>query len=113
MKWCKTLNEFEYGYFTYIKNFVLIKETEKAVYLKLDNNLNIWFPKSCIRNYNGQSAYVLSKIYINNIYKERQKQLMKLIKLKFPHNGAIAKEFTVAEIQELEKELDDKMEQTL
>ena len=108
--WSKRLYSFEGRFFTYIENFILIKETKKAVYLKLSNNLNIWFPKSCIRNFYGTSAYVLHTIYRNNIFKEKEKQRLKFLKLNFPHNAAIAREFTYDDIKKLEKELDAKME---
>jgi len=110
LNWSKRMGSFDYDYYTRIENFVLIKETKKAIYLKLNNNLNIWFPKSCVKNFNNQSAYVWSKIYISNIYREREKQKIKLMKLKFPHNAIIAKEFTQDDIEKFEKELDAKME---
>lgn len=40
------LGNYDHNYYKQIKNFTLIKETPKAVYLKLENDINLWFPKN-------------------------------------------------------------------
>ena len=85
MNWSMPLGEYDYDYYRHIKNFTLIKETPKAVYLKLENNINLWFPKKCVKSFNVESkhAWVWEKIYKINMSKyliDKKKKEEKLLK---------------------------------
>ena len=79
------LGNYDHNYYKQIKNFTLIKETPKAVYLKLENDINLWFPKKCVKNFNVKSkhAWVWEKIYKINMSKylmDKKKKEDKLLK---------------------------------
>ncbi len=85
MDWSRPLGEYDYNYYKLIKNFTLIKETPKAVYLKLENDINLWFPKKCVKSFNVKSkhAWVWEKIYKDNMSKfliNKRKKEAKIIK---------------------------------
>jgi hypothetical protein len=85
MNWSRPLGEYDYDYYKHIKNFTLIKETPKAVYLKLENDINLWFPKKCVKSFNVKSkhAWVWEKIYKINMSKylsDKKKKEAKLLK---------------------------------
>ena len=85
MDWSRPLGEYDYNYYKLIKNFTLIKETPKAVYLKLENDINLWFPKKCVKSFNvkRKHAWVWEKIYKDNMSKfliNKRKKEAKIIK---------------------------------
>ena len=62
----------------YIKvgNFTLIKETPKAIKVRLENHpkkLAIWMAKKITRGYNGTSAWFWGEALRQNIYREEQR----------------------------------------
>jgi len=87
-----TSDEFD---FYYPVKFALVKETPKAIRIKIDGTVKrfyisnknseykpfivegicIWVPKSVVRNFNQKSAYVWKNILKTNVTKEMEKKI--------------------------------------
>ena len=87
-----TSDEFD---FYYPVKFALVKETQKAIRIKIDGTVKrlyissknnqykpfrvegicIWIPKSVVRNFDPKSAYIWKKLLINNVDKEMEKKI--------------------------------------
>lgn len=77
--------------------FALVKETAKAIRIKIDNSVHrifttprdrsyksikidgicVWIPKSLVRNYTGKKAYIYKKILSCNVTKESRNHIKK------------------------------------
>ena len=77
MTWqSQTINSSYDHSFIQVKNFTLVKETPKAIRIKLENHpkkICIWMPKKCTRNYTQTSAWFVNSFFRNNVHKELQR----------------------------------------
>ena len=65
----------EYFYIK-VRKFTLIKETPKALRIRLENHprkIAIWMAKKITRGYTGTSAWFWSEALQNNVWKEEQR----------------------------------------
>jgi hypothetical protein len=90
MKWIsEPLNYAESNEYVLV-DFALVKETPKAIRIKLDRSINrifatthdrfykniringicVWIPKSLVRNYTGKRAFIYKKLLRHNVTKE-------------------------------------------
>ena len=63
-------------YYTKIRKFTLVKETPKAIRIRLEKHpqkISIWMAKKITRGYTGTSGWFWSKALFNNIQEEEQK----------------------------------------
>ena len=63
-------------YYTKVKKFTLVKETPKALRIRLENHpekISIWMAKKITRDYKDTSAWFWSEALENNIWKEEQR----------------------------------------
>jgi len=63
-------------YYTKIRKFTLVKETPKAIRIRLENHpqkISIWMAKKITRGYTSTSGWFWSKALFNNIQEEEQK----------------------------------------
>ena len=63
-------------YYTKVKNFTLVKETPKALRIRLEDHpekISIWMAKKITRDYTGTSAWFWSKALHNNVREEEPK----------------------------------------
>ena len=63
-------------YYTKVKKFTLVKETPKALRIRLEDHpekISIWMAKKITRDYTGTSAWFWSKALHNNVWAEEQK----------------------------------------
>ena len=80
----KPMNSDCYDYYDKINHCVLVKETPKAIRIKLENHperICIWMPKSVIRDFTGKTGWFWSKMLRENIDKEEFRLLNKRKKL--------------------------------
>ena len=81
----KSMNSDCYDYYVKINHCILVKETPKAIRIKLENHperICIWMPKSVIRDFTGKTGWFWSKMLRDNIYKEEFRLLNKRKKIK-------------------------------
>ena len=93
------------------ENITLVKETPKAIKVRLENSkdkLSVWMPKKCVRGFKTTQAWFWKPMFVKNIQSVMESNRKKQEKLKF--NGAIAKEFSPNDLKILTQELDDSME---
>ena len=63
-------------YYTRVRKFTLVKETPKAIRIRLENHpqkISIWMAKKITREYTDTSAYFWSKAFHQNVHAEEQK----------------------------------------
>jgi len=63
-------------YFTQVRKFTLVKETPKALRIRLEDHpdkISIWMPKKITRDYKNTSAWFWSTAFQNNVWKEEQR----------------------------------------
>ena len=63
-------------YYTKIRKFTLVKETPRAIRIRLEKHpqkISIWMAKKITRGYTGTSGWFWSKALFNNIQEEEQK----------------------------------------
>jgi hypothetical protein len=97
MKWVsEPLNYSEANQYVLV-GFSLVKETPKAIRIKIDGSVQrifatihdrfyksiridgicVWIPKSLVKNYTGKKAYIYRKILTYNVTKESKSHIKK------------------------------------
>jgi len=64
------------NFYTKVRKFTLVKETPKAIRVRLENHpqkISIWMGKKITRGYSGTSAWFWSPAFNNNVQEEEQK----------------------------------------
>jgi hypothetical protein len=102
----------------YIKvgNFTLIKETPKAIKVRLENHpkkLAIWMAKKITRGYTGTSAWFWGEALRQNIYREEQRLKANEEKMEAAFNNGFNAvhviDPTPKDIKKVEKIIDDEI----
>ena len=65
-----------YSYYTQVTKFTLVKETPKAIRIRLEKHpdkICLWMPKKVTRDYTGTSAWFWRKAFGANLYQAEQR----------------------------------------
>ena len=99
-------------YYTKVKKFTLVKETPKALRIRLEDHpekISIWMAKKITRDYTGTSAWFWSKALHNNVWAEEQrlKDERENISLPFENFNAVhVVKPTNRDVEKIEKIID-------
>ena len=80
------------NYFTQVRKFTLVKETPKALRIRLEDHpekISIWIPKKITRDYTNTSAWFWSTAFHNNVWKEEQRLKDTRQEMEFSYDGDI------------------------
>ena len=103
-------------YFTQVRKFTLVKETPKALRIRLEDHpekISIWMPKKVTRGYTDTSAWFWSTAFHNNVWKEEQrlKDERENISLPFENFNAVhVVNPTNGDVKKIEKIIDSEEE---
>ena len=103
-------------YYTKVRKFTLVRETPKAIRVRLENHpqkISIWMGKKITRGYTGTSAWFWSTAFHNNIQEEEQKlrdqkENMEIVFENF--NAVHADKPTNEDVKKIEKIIDSEEE---
>ena len=103
-------------YYTKVRKFTLVRETPKAIRVRLENHpqkISIWMGKKITRGYTGTSAWFWSTAFHNNIQEEEQKlrdqkENMEILFENF--NAVHADKPTNGDVKKIEKIIDSEEE---
>jgi hypothetical protein len=105
----------ENRYLIEVRKFTLVKETPKAIRIRLENHpkkICIWMPKECTKNFTQTSAQFVKSFFMKNLCKEQERLKIKEEKMKavFENFNALhVVNRTKKDIKEIEKIIDQKV----
>lgn len=79
--WSEYITQTDFDFYSYADNITVVKETPKAIRLRLKSGLVIWMPKSVCKSFKVEkdkaSGYFWTKIFLQNINSENNKKKKK------------------------------------